>query len=77
MNSTPNAENYNPDEDYLRELIAQSGRSISECARLCGISKSNFKQLIDSRHSSKAPYSVQFCLEVLSQNPCKTSLQEA
>jgi len=73
MNRQPNSESYNPDPDYLRGLVAASGRSINECARLCGISKSNFKQWLDSRHSSEAPYAVQFCLEILSENPCATS----
>jgi predicted DNA-binding protein (UPF0251 family) len=64
----PNAASHNPDPNYLRELIAQSGLSISEAARRIGVGKSNFKQMLDSSHSMQAPYAVQFCLEVLAQN---------
>ena len=68
----PNAATHNPDPDYLRGLIAASGVSINECAKRCGVSKSNFKQWLDSKHPSEAPYAIQFCLEVLSQNSQET-----
>lgn len=69
----PDASEHNTNEDYLRGLIALSGLSIGECAKRVGVSKSNFKQMLDSRHPMKAPYAVQFCLEILSKNPCVTS----
>lgn len=61
----PNADNHRPDPDYLRELIAESGLSISEAARTVGVGKSNFKQMLNSNHDMQAPYAVQYCLEVL------------
>ena len=68
----PDATKHNPDENYLRELITKSGLSIGECARTVGVTKSNFKQMLDSRHAMKAPYAVQYCLEILSENSCNT-----
>lgn len=72
----PDATQHNPDENYLRELISKSGLSIGECARRVGVTKSNFKQMLDSKHNMKAPYAVQYCLEILSENTCDTSPQE-
>lgn len=64
----PNAVEHNPDPDYLRKLIVDSGLSISEAARRVGVGKSNFKQMLNSSHPMQAPYAVQYCLEVLARN---------
>lgn len=75
MMQTPNADRYNPDPAYLRELIdniadpsLQFGGKPSQqkvAARL-GIPSRTFRQYLTDQASHKdAPYAVQYCLEVL------------
>ncbi len=79
----PNAETYNPDPEYLRKLIDQvrdpelqhgGAPSQQKIARRLGIPSRTFRQYLTSQASHKdAPYSVQFCLEVLAGNRRKES----
>lgn len=62
---TPDANQHNPSPDYLRDLIARSGLSQRECARVLGIGWSTMKDYLNSSHPSAAPYAVQFALEQL------------
>ncbi|MDR2259994.1 MAG: helix-turn-helix domain-containing protein [Azoarcus sp.] len=62
----PDATKYNPDPEYLRELIARTGLSQRECARRIGISDRNMRAHITRAGKlSPAPYPVQFALESL------------
>jgi transposase len=59
---------YNPDPEYLRELVARSGLSQREAARRIGISERAIRQYLAHRDASTAldaPYPVQFALEHL------------
>lgn len=62
----PDATKYNPDPEYLRELIRKTGLSQREIARRIGVSERSFRQFLASREASTAldaPYPVQYCLE--------------
>ncbi|OOR92092.1 hypothetical protein B0181_02090 [Moraxella caviae] len=67
----PNAQtHYNPDPDYLRELVAITGLSQNQIAKLCGVGNRAMRSYLtftDSQSYQKAPYAVQFCLECLAQ----------
>lgn len=70
MAMKPNAELYNPDPEYLRTLIEQGGYSLSETARLIGMSRNGLRNYLrkPSEHlSRRADYRVQFALECLAQ----------
>ena len=68
----PNPSKYNPDENYLRELIAEIGVSQREIARIFCIGFSTLKDYLNSNHSSKAPYSLQYALECWSKKASRT-----
>jgi hypothetical protein len=66
----PDAEKYNPDPSYLRELIAKSGLSQRETARRIGISERYLRQLLaspDKKTALVAPYPIQYCIEQLAR----------
>mgnify|MGYP003393960261 CR=1 FL=1 len=75
MMKMPNAEHYKPGPAYLRQLIDQvkdpslmhEGKpSQQKIAAILGISARTFRQYLTDQASGKqAPYSVQYCLEVL------------
>lgn len=74
----PNADTYNPDPEYLRQLIDKvrdqdlmhdGAPSQQKIARRLGIPPRTFRQYLTAQASHKdAPYSVQFCLEALAQS---------
>jgi transcriptional regulator with XRE-family HTH domain len=64
----PDSSKHNPDPNYLRELVKQTGLSQRECARRLGVYERLFRMyLADTNIKSSQPctYPVQFCLEVL------------
>ncbi len=61
----PNPEKYNPNPEYLRELVEKSGLSSSKAAESIGIPSRTFRDYLNDNHKSKAPYPVQFALESL------------
>lgn len=64
----PNAQNYNPDPDYLRSLIAKAGLTQAQTAQLIGINARSIRRYLsftDSPNYQKAPYAVQFAIECL------------
>ena len=70
----PNDDNYNPDANYLRQVISQIKEptlmhegvpSQRKIARRLGIKEKTFRNYLNSDHSSNAPYAVQFALECL------------
>lgn len=68
----PNAQtSYNPDPDYLRELIAKAGLTQSATAELVGITPRSMRRYLaftDSPNYQQAPYAVQFAIECLAQD---------
>ncbi len=65
---TPDATKHNPDPDYLRGLVEQSGMTQRAVARLIGIDERLFRMYLANRQAKSAldaPYPVQFCLEAL------------
>ncbi|MDO4897075.1 MAG: helix-turn-helix transcriptional regulator [Moraxella sp.] len=65
----PNAQtSYNPDPDYLRELIAKTGLTQKAVAELVGVSPRMMRSYLtftDNTTYQKAPYAVQFAIECL------------
>jgi predicted transcriptional regulator len=64
----PDATQYNPDADYLRDLLKRSGLSQRAAAATIGLSAAGFQNYIrkpDDKKYRKAPYTVQFALEAL------------
>ncbi len=61
----PNAETYNPDPTYLRELLTRADITQRGAAKVIGISERSFRDYLNSNTKSKAPYPVQFDLEML------------
>lgn len=67
----PNAQNHNPDPDYLRKLIEQAGLTQKAAAQAVGISPRMMRSYLtftDNATYQKAPYAVQFALECLASN---------
>lgn len=65
----PDARNHNPDPAYLREIIARTGLSQSECARRLGISPRQMRaHLTFEGKRTPAPYTIQFALECLADS---------
>ncbi|MDO5652355.1 MAG: helix-turn-helix transcriptional regulator [Moraxella sp.] len=67
----PNAQNYNPNPDYLRELIGKAGLTQTATAQLIGIDPRTMRRYLafaDSPNYQKAPYAVQFAIECLANN---------
>lgn len=67
----PNAQTlYNPNPDYLRELIEKTGLTQNEIARLVGVSTRTMRSYLtfpDKSTYQQAPYAVQFAIECLAQ----------
>ncbi|MDO4224233.1 MAG: helix-turn-helix transcriptional regulator [Acinetobacter sp.] len=64
----PNAQHYNPDPDYLRELIAKTGLTQNEVAQRVGVSGRTMRRYLTfstSENYQQAPYAVQFAIECL------------
>jgi transcriptional regulator with XRE-family HTH domain len=64
----PDASLHNPDPKYLRGLIESAGLSISETARLIGMTRNGLRNYLRDRSeplSRTADYRVQFALECL------------
>lgn len=67
MSLIVNPEEHNPDPDYLRDLLARAGISQRLAARLINVDDRMFRKFLTGDH--KCPYSVQFVLEYLAENP--------
>lgn len=64
----PNAQNHNPDPDYLRALINKAGLTQKAAAQAVGISPRTMRRYLAFANSDNyqiAPYAVQFALECL------------
>lgn len=62
----PDASQHNPDPAYLRQLVAEAGLTQNDAAATIGCSPRAFRSYLSTaRDHVDAPYSVQFCLEVL------------
>jgi len=64
----PDATKYNPDAEYLRDLLKRSGLSQRAAAAQIGLSAAGFQNYIrktGDKKYRKAPYTVQFALECL------------
>lgn len=64
----PDAQNYNPDPDYLRTLITKAGLTQAKTAKLIGINARSIRRYlscIDSPNYQQAPYAIQFAIECL------------
>lgn len=71
-NSKPNADNHNPNPDYLRRLIARSELTQQEVARRVGISDRMLRHYLMNEGATSyraAPYPVQYALEQLALKP--------
>lgn len=69
-NEIPDSKNHNPDPIYLKGLIKKSGFKQYEVAAILGIEQRNFRRFLAKKTAKSAcdcPYTVQFCLEVLSK----------
>jgi transcriptional regulator with XRE-family HTH domain len=64
---TPDAIGFNPSPDYIRGLISQIPLSQREIARRIGVSDRYIRALVAG--SRECSYPVQFCLEVLADDP--------
>lgn len=62
-----NPDNYNPDSDYLFSLLERAGIGSSMAARFLKIDARILRHML--RGKQKLPYSVQFALEWLAENP--------
>lgn len=63
----PDASRHNPDPEYLREVIARTGLSQRECARIIGVNERQMRMYLASTgRRETAPYPVQYTLEMLS-----------
>jgi hypothetical protein len=63
----PDATTYNPDAAYLRDMIAKTGLSQRAAAERIGVSARSMRDYLNPTHDSRAPYPVQFALEMLAQ----------
>jgi len=64
----PDATKYNPDADYLRDLLKRSGLSQRAVAKIIGLTAAGFQNYIRKPTDPlyrPAPYTVQFALECL------------
>lgn len=64
----PDATKYNPDADYLRDLLKRSGLSQRAAAATIGLSAAGFQNYIRKPTDPlyrPVPYTVQFALEAL------------
>jgi len=64
---TPHISHYNPEPQYLRDLLEKAGLTQRKAAETIGVSERSFRDYLNGNHKSKAPYPVQFALESLAQ----------
>lgn len=62
---TPDARHHNPDPVYLRELMRRTGLSQREVAARLGMGARMLRYYLAEEGKHRAPYAVQYCLEVL------------
>lgn len=70
MKRSPDAARHNPDPDYLRSLIENSGLSQAKCAALIGVDLRLLKRYLQRDRgdgSAVCRYPVQYCLEALAE----------
>lgn len=63
----PNASEYDASPEYLRELLARAGLSQERAANQLGIAARTMRSYLDDKDARTAPYSLQYCLEVLAE----------
>lgn len=64
--SLPDAPNrHNPDPEYLRALLKESGLTQEQAAERIGVAGRSMRDYLKKSGGTKAPYSVQYCLERL------------
>ena len=61
----PDATKHDSDPEYLRELIDKIGVSQRKAASLIGVPERTFRDYLNRKGKSRAPYPVQFALECL------------
>ena len=61
----PDVTLYNPNPDYLRELIANSGLTQKQAAKAIGHNERTMRYWLTGKHTF--PYTVQFTMEVLTR----------
>lgn len=71
MTQCPDASTYNPDPDYIRELISGIPLTQREIARRIGVSDRYIRALVAG--SRGCSYPVQFCLEALCASAAETA----
>jgi hypothetical protein len=64
---TPNAENYNPNPEYIRDLVESTGLRLPELGKVIGHDERTIRRWINGER--KYPYSLQFALECLVLSP--------
>ena len=67
----PDASTHNPDPKYLRDLLFTANLSQRDAAKKIGVSERTFRDYLNGSHKSKAPYAIQFALEVLAAENLK------
>jgi DNA-binding transcriptional regulator YiaG len=60
---TPNASKYNPDPQYMAELVESTGLSQGQLSELLGVDSRTIRRWLSG--SRKFPYIAQFALESL------------
>ncbi len=61
----PNAENYNPDPDYMRSLVEASGLSQRKAAVRIGVGERTMRAWVLGE--KRFPYSAQYAMEELAK----------
>ena len=62
----PNIKNYNPDPNYIRGLILESGLSQRKVAEILGINERTIRYYCSQESNrTECPYPVQYCIEAL------------
>jgi hypothetical protein len=61
----PRAERYNPDCEYLHNLIARAGLDTEQVAQLAGLTSRSLRNYLNPEHDSRHPYLLQWMLETL------------
>lgn len=75
----PDAKYYNPDPEYLKNLMSIAGLGLSDTARLIGMSSNGLRNYLRAKSdplARNADYRVQFALECLAYG-CKNSVRES
>lgn len=61
----PDAESYNPDPDYMRKLVEQSGLSQRRCAKRIGVDERTMRGWVLGER--RFPYTAQYAMEQLAK----------